>query len=145
MQRMIFLRRASILRDQQVLQQQLERVFQNQWAQTTVVTVVARSRDVWRPPTDVYETEHAIMVKVELPGMRDAEIELTLDEYGMHIRGARREQRPATPQYYHQMGISYGPFELEVFIGQPFDADNVTAQYDDGFLVVELPKTGAQG
>lgn len=143
MQRVIYLRRATTRRDQQSLQQQLERVFQNQWGQPALVAVVARARETWRPPTDVYETESAVVVKVELPGMRDAQIELTLDEYSLHIRGTREEQRPNAPQYYHQMAINYGPFEIDVFLAQPFDHDRVTAQYDDGFLIVELPKRGA--
>lgn len=145
MQQIVYLRRGAIRRDQQVLQQQLERVFQNQWSKTTVVAVVARARDVYHPPTDVLETEDAIVVTVELPGMRDATIEITVDEYGLYLRGTRREHRRTTPTYYHQMGISYGPFELEIFIGQPFDPDAVQARYDDGFLLIELPKIGDRG
>ncbi len=142
MQRVILMRRAPIRRDAHLLQQRLERAFQNPWSQTTVVAVVARPREIWHPATDVYETDSAFVIKVELPGMRDAEIQITLDEYGLHIHGVRREQRPSTPQAYHQMGIPSGPFELEVFIGQPFDSDRVTAEYDDGFLVVEVLKQG---
>ena len=141
MQQVIYLRRAAIRRDQQVLQHQLERVFQHQWSRTTVVSVLAR--EVYHPPTDVYETETAIIINIELPGMRDATIELTVDEYGLHVRGARREQRPAAPTYYHQMGVNYGPFELEIFVGQPFNPDAASATYDDGFLLIELPKRDA--
>ncbi|MBC8161943.1 MAG: Hsp20/alpha crystallin family protein, partial [Roseiflexaceae bacterium] len=130
MQRVILLRRGPIQRDQQLLQQRLERVFQNTWAQASVVAVVARPREAWHPATDVYETDEAFVVRVELAGMRAAPIEITVDEYGLHIRGSRPAPRPAAPRAYHQMGVAAGPFELEVFIGQPFDADQVRAEYD---------------
>lgn len=140
MQRVIFLRRGVIRRDQQLLQQQLERAFDSQWTGGAVVAVVARAREIYHPPTDVFETESAVVVKIELPGMRDTPIEITVDEYGLKLRGTRREQRASTPTYYHQMGISYGPFEFELFVGRPFNPDAVTATYDDGFLQIELPK-----
>jgi HSP20 family molecular chaperone IbpA len=143
MRRVIYLRRPVYRRDQQGLQHQLERVFQTQWGQPAMITVIARAREVWRPPTDVFETEGAFVVKVELPGMRDAEIEVTLDDSGLRISGVRPEQRDTPLKSYHQMGINYGPFELEVFLARPFDQERVTAQYDDGFLIVELPKPEA--
>jgi HSP20 family molecular chaperone IbpA len=144
MRRVIYLRRPGTGRDEQGLQQQLERVFQRQWGQAASVIVVAKNREVWHPPADVYETEESFLVKVELPGMRDAEIEVTLEERGLHISGSRPEQRSEGLRYYHQMGINYGRFELEVFLARPVDHNSVTAHYDDGFLLVELPKPAKQ-
>ncbi len=138
MQRVIYLRRRAG-HDQQELQQ-LERLFQRQWSQATSMIVVTRTQNVWHPPADVYETTTAFVVRVELPGMRDANIEVALDEHSLHIRGIRSEQRDDRLQYYHQMGINYGAFELEVFLARPVDYEHVSAQYDDGFLLVELPK-----
>ena len=139
MQRVIYLRRRAG-HDQQNLQQQLERMFQQQWNQATSMIVVTRPQNVWHPSADVYETTAAFVVKIELPGMRDADIEVTLDERSLHIRGVRSEQRDDGLQYYHQMGINYGAFELEVFLARPVDYEHVSARYDDGFLFVELPK-----
>jgi HSP20 family protein len=135
MQRVIYMRRPRPSRDQQGLQQQLERAFQRQ-----TVIVIARDQAVWRPPADVYETETAFVVKVELAGMRDAEIAITLDERSLRIEGQRPERRDEGLLCYHQVGVSYGAFAVEVFVARPVDYDNVTARYDDGFLFVELPK-----
>jgi len=135
MQRVIYLRRPRPGRDPQGLQQQLERAFQRQ-----AVIVIARDHEIWRPPADVYETETAFVVKVELAGMRDAEIAITLDERSLRIEGRRPEQRDERLTYYHQIGVSYGAFAVEVFLARPVDHDRVTAHYDDGFLFVELPK-----
>jgi HSP20 family molecular chaperone IbpA len=143
MQRVVYLRRPRSGRDQRGLQQQLERAFQRQWGQPKAVIVIARNQEVWRPPTDVYETDAAVVVKVELPGMRDGEIEVTLDDRSLRIAGSRPEMRDERLACYHQMGINYGAFEVEVFLARAFDPEHVTAHYDDGFLFVELPKQAA--
>ncbi len=140
MQRVIYLRRPLHLRDQHGLQQQLERAFQRQWGQPSPLIVIAQNKEIWRPPTDVYETESAFVVRVELAGMRDAEVAITLDERSLRIEGQRPERNNERPLGYHQMGINYGAFTVEVFLTRPFDHENVTARYDDGFLFVELPK-----
>ena len=136
MQRVIYLRRPRPSRDQQGLQQQLERAFQH------ALIASIREHEVWHPPADVYETETAFVVKVELAGMCDAEIAITLEEHGLRIEGQRPEQRDESLRYYHQIGVNYGAFAVEVFLARPVDYDRVTARYDDGFLFVELPKLG---
>ena len=135
MQRVIYMRRPQPKRDQHGLQQQLVSAFQRQ-----MVFELARDQAIWRPPADVCETERSFVVKVELAGMRDAEIAITLDERSLRIEGQRPEQRDESLRCYHQIGVSYGAFAVEVFLARPVDYDRVTAHYDDGFLFVELPK-----
>jgi HSP20 family protein len=141
MQRVIYLRRPLHRRDQRGLQQQLERAFQSQLGQPASLIVIAH-QEIWRPPTDVYETASGFVVRVELAGMRDAEISVTLDDGGVRIEGVRTAQYRERPLSYHQMGINHGTFTVEVFLNQPFDYEHVGAHYDDGFLYVELPKPG---
>ena len=139
MQRVIYLRRPLNRGDQRGLQQQLERAFHSQWGQPSSLIVITH-KEVWRPPTDVYETERAFVVRIELAGMREAEIAVTLDERSVRIEGVRPERHDERPLGYHQMGISYGAFTVEVFLNRPYDHERVSARYDDGFLYVELPK-----
>lgn len=139
MQRVIYLRRPLQRHDQRGLQQQLERAFQSQWMQPNSLVVIAH-KEIWHPPTDVYETESAFVVRIELAGMRDAEVSITLDDRGVRIEGTRPERHTERPLSYHQMAINYGAFTVEVFVNRSFDYDNVAAQYEDGFLYVELPK-----
>jgi HSP20 family protein len=143
MQRVIYLRRPLHRHDQRGLQQQLERAFQSQLPQPNALIVITQ-KEIWQPPTDVYETDAAIVVRVELAGMRDAEIAITLDERGLRIEGQRSERHDERPLSYHQMGINYGAFAVEVFLARPFDHDRVAARYDDGFLFVELPNPADQ-
>jgi HSP20 family protein len=140
MQRVIYLRRSLAGGDQRGLQRRLERVFQYQFEQPAPVIVISRERSSWRPAADVYDTENDQIVQVELPGMRDATIDVVLEARVLRISGSRPEFRPQRPQCYDQMGLNFGAFELEVFLTRPFDAERVTAYYDDGFLFVLLPK-----
>ncbi len=100
-------------------------------------TVRQRSH-VWRPPTDIYETEDAFVVLVEVAGMREAEFAVTLDRQVLSIRGVRADREG--PKAYHQMEVAYGEFVTEVEIPVPVDAPRIEASYTDGFLRVRLPK-----
>ncbi len=100
-------------------------------------TVRQRSH-VWRPPTDIYETEDAFVVLVEVAGMREAEFVVTLDRQLLSIRGVRADREG--PKAYHQMEVAYGEFVTEVQIPVPVDAPRIDASYADGFLRVRLPK-----
>lgn len=100
-------------------------------------TVRQRSH-AWRPPTDVYETEEAFVVLVEVAGMHEADFVVTLDRQLLSIRGVRADREG--PKAYHQMEVAYGEFVTEVRIPVPLDAPRIEASYADGFLRVRLPK-----
>ncbi len=93
---------------------------------------------IWRPPTDVYETEMAVVVRVEIAGMQEEGFSISLANRLLSIRGIRQEipERRA----YHQMEIFFGEFATEIELPGPVIADEVTAVYSDGFLRLEFPK-----
>jgi HSP20 family molecular chaperone IbpA len=93
---------------------------------------------IWRPPTDVYETESTILVRVEIAGMREEDFSISLANRFLSIRGIRQDV-PERRAYY-QMEILFGEFSTEVELPGPVVADNVTADYTDGFLRLEFPK-----
>lgn len=92
----------------------------------------------WRPPTDVYETDTAIIVRVEIAGMRDCEFNISLDDRVITIQGIRpdKDERRA----FHQMEIRYGEFNTTVQLNWPIDTQAVEAEYEDGILRLVLPK-----
>jgi len=98
----------------------------------------AREHKVWRPPTDVYETGDAVVVKVEVAGMREEELEVTLNGRELSIRGVRRDS--GDKLRYQQMEIEYGPFEAEVEVPRAVDYEQLEASYDNGFLMIRLGK-----
>lgn len=93
---------------------------------------------VWRPPTDVFETEDAIIVRIEIAGMREDDFTIGLDRRQLVIRGVRQDN--SERRAYHQMEIRFGEFGVELEIPAHVDPDNVEAVYSDGFLRIRLPK-----
>lgn len=98
-----------------------------------------RSAHKWRPATDVFETEDAYRVVVEIAGMRGADFSVTFEGKTLVIRGERREVD--SHKAYHQMEIGYGEFETAVDLPEPVKAGSIEASYADGFLRVSLPKS----
>jgi len=97
-----------------------------------------RQHKVWRPPTDVYETEDDVVVKIEIAGMQAGDFEIALNGRRLTIRGARHDL--SAKLGYQQMEIQYGSFETDVHLPKPVEEDGVEASYKGGFLVVRLPK-----
>jgi HSP20 family protein len=93
---------------------------------------------VWRPATDVYETEDSIIIRVEIAGMREEDFSISLKGNQLTVRGNRTDvlERRA----YYQMEISFGEFLTELDLPGPVLSDDVTAEYIDGFLRLVFPK-----
>lgn len=93
---------------------------------------------IWSPPTDLFENEHNYIIRVEVAGMRQQDFSVILDNNILTISGSR----PDTPERraYHQMEVRFGEFSTAVAIPGPVNVEKSTAEYEDGFLVVTLPK-----
>lgn len=92
----------------------------------------------FRPPTDVFETELAVVVRVEIAGMQDKDISIELDKRVLSIHGIRPEM--AARRAYHQMEIRFGEFDVNIELPVPILDDQVKAIYENGFLLITLPK-----
>jgi HSP20 family protein len=94
----------------------------------------------WHPDMDVYETETALSVTVDLAGVDVEQLEVLLFEDALVIEG--RRSLPLTEEgLYHAAGIRQGPFRVEVSLPVAIEGDRVEASYDRGLLRVRLPKT----
>ena len=98
--------------------------------------------NLWAPPADLFETETTYIVRVEVAGMRDQEISVTLDGDGVRISGTRSDT-PAR-RAFPQMEIRFGEFTAGVLLPGPVNEDATSASYEDGFLLVTLPKAGTK-
>ncbi|MCX7623707.1 MAG: Hsp20/alpha crystallin family protein [Thermomicrobium sp.] len=94
----------------------------------------------WRPPLEVYEDERGLVVRAELAGLREDDINVVVDDSVLRISGVRRPREEGQRRTYYEMGIAYGPFEAEVLIPFPIDLERVEAVYQHGFLEVTLPR-----
>ncbi|MDD2921239.1 MAG: Hsp20/alpha crystallin family protein [Anaerolineales bacterium] len=93
---------------------------------------------IWSPPTDVYETDAAYIVRVEIAGMREEDFEVSLENHTLHISGVRPDSLGR--RAYHQMEIRFGKFASSIGLPCPVSVERSRAEYKDGFLTVTLPK-----
>jgi HSP20 family protein len=89
---------------------------------------------------DIYETERAVLVRAEIPGVRGEDLRVNVDGDQLRIRGVRKTPPVDEVRRHQQMEIVFGPFERAIRIATPFVADQVSAHLEDGFLEVTLPK-----
>lgn len=115
---------------------ELERDWHHRWGRSRSL----KRPTTWRPHADVHEYDHEYLIKVELAGMRDGDIEVTVDDGVLTIQGQRVEQRSENVTRIHELSINYGQFQLDFALNVPLQADAILARYDDGILYVTLPK-----
>jgi HSP20 family protein len=97
------------------------------------------ARGSWVPAVDIYSNgQHELVLKAELPDMKE-EIELTVEDNTLTIRGERRLDMEVTQEQFHRIERSYGPFARTFALPPTVDAGKVSAEYKAGVLTVRLP------
>jgi HSP20 family protein len=96
-------------------------------------------REVWHPPTDVYETGDAYVVCVEIAGMSLDDLRVAIEDDELTVCG-RRDSTIAGYNAVHRLEMHYGDFETAVLVPGPVQEDAIEADYRKGILVVTLPK-----
>ena len=99
--------------------------------------------DDWAPSADVSETKDSLVCKVELPGMGQKDIQISLQENLLTIKGEKRQEQEEKDEHYHRVERSYGAFTRSLRLPVAVDASKVTATVKNGVLTVTLPKTPA--
>jgi HSP20 family protein len=94
----------------------------------------------WQPPTDVYETEKDIIVKMAVSGLNPEDISIVFSDHILKVSGKRNDVSPHQKVCFYQVEIRYGYFERKVRIPKNVDANNIHAAYENGFIVVVIPK-----
>jgi len=121
--------------DYKRLQAQLNRLFEP-FARVADEELVSGN---WVPPVDVAETQDKILVRAELPGMRQEEIAIEFENGLLSIRGERKLEKDPSVNY-HRIERSYGTFVRSFTLPRTIDPERIAASYRDGVLEVEVPK-----
>ena len=116
-------------------------VYFNEVAHGRPVGFVASSK--WKPLTDIYETDDALVVYMDIAGMRAEDFTVELAEGILTISGERKPRREGKP-HYHAMEVQVGPFERRFRLPVPIDPESIRAIYEQGFLEVRLAKLPAR-
>jgi len=98
----------------------------------------------WQPYTDVYETQDAVVVKMELAGVKREDLSVNLNQKRLTIRGIRRDFPPGEKRTYHQVEINYSEFERVIILPRSLRKEAIGAEYKDGFLAITISKEPIQ-
>jgi len=121
-------------RDLSVLQDRINRIF----SEATRGPEAASTR-TWSPVVDILETDNDLIVRAELPGLKQQDIDIEVTDESLTIKGERKFDEDAKDQYI-RIERPYGPFQRSFTIGVPIQHDKVKATYRDGILEVVIPK-----
>jgi HSP20 family protein len=95
----------------------------------------------WAPAVDVAETAEAFVVKAELPEVKKDDIKVNVEDGMLRISGERKQEKEEKTKRYHRIERSYGSFLRSFGLPENVDASKLSAEYKDGMLTVNLPKT----
>ncbi len=94
----------------------------------------------WVPPVDIYENgQHELVLKAELPDMSREDIDLTVDNGTLTIKGVKKFSSDVKEEQFHRIERHYGTFSRSFALPQTVDASKVSAEYRNGVLTVRLP------
>ena len=123
-------------RDFATLQGQIQRLFGDVYLRDDNVS----NRGTWTPPVDIYETDaHDLVVKVELPDMTREDIEVTVEQNTLTLKGEKKLHAGVNEDRYRRVERSYGQFSRSFSLPSTVDAGKVSAEYKNGVLTVTLP------
>src|SRR5216683_2209102 len=92
------------------------------------------------PPVDVYEDEHNITLKIEVPGIDEKDIDVRIENNTLTVHGERKFEKEEKEENYRRVERQYGSFTRTFTLPNTVDHENVQADYDKGVLKVKLAK-----
>ena len=92
------------------------------------------------PPVDVYEDEHRVVLKLEVPGIKQEDLSINVENNTLTIHGERKFEKEEKEENFHRIERRYGNFYRAFTLPTTVDTENIQANYDAGVLRVELAK-----
>jgi HSP20 family protein len=92
------------------------------------------------PPVDIYEDEHKIVLKLEVPGIKESDLDIQLENNVLTVKGERKFEKEEKEENFHRVERRYGSFYRSFTIPNTVNPDSVKANYEAGVLRIELEK-----
>ena len=113
----------------------MDRLFDGLWSDGA-----APREAVWRPSVDIAETDHDFVLTADLPGIAREDLDLTVVDGRLTIKGQRRRESDSKEGNVHRVERAYGTFTRAFDLPAAVDPETVAATYKDGVLTVTVPK-----
>ena len=118
------------------LQDRMNRLFRDsQGGQEEALTT-----STFAPPVDVYEDEHNITLKIEVPGIDEKDIDVRVENNTLTVHGERKFEKEEKEENYRRVERQYGSFTRTFTLPTTVDSENIQADYDKGVLKIKLAK-----
>jgi HSP20 family protein len=100
----------------------------------------ALTSTTFAPPVDVYEDEHNVTLKIEVPGIEEKDIDVRIENNTLTVHGERKFEKEEKEENYRRVERQYGSFTRTFTLPNTVDQDSVQANYDKGVLNIKLAK-----
>jgi HSP20 family protein len=118
------------------LQDQINRLFDEAFDRTSGEANLT----TWAPAVDIYETEHDLVVKADLPDIRPEDLDIRVENNILTIRGERKFEKKVDESNYLRVERSYGSFSRSFSLANTVNAEAIQADYNNGVLTLSIPK-----
>ena len=127
-------------RDLLNLQERMNRLFQESLSRTRGEDDVIASGGAWSPPVDIYEGPDKVVLRTDLPGVSQDEIDLSIENGQLRLKGTRKLPDGANREEYHRIERPFGSFVRAFALPNTVDVGKVKAEFKNGVLEVTLQK-----
>jgi HSP20 family protein len=124
------------LRGPVTLQEQINRIFGDVMGRTGEESNLTP----WAPAVDIYETEHELVVKADLPDMNPQDLDIRVENNILTIRGERKFENKVSEDNYLRVERAYGSFSRSFSLANSVKSDAIKADYQNGVLTLSIPK-----
>jgi HSP20 family protein len=98
------------------------------------------SRESWIPSVDILEKDGNLILRAELPGLTEKQIDLKVEGNTLILKGERKMENEDKKSNYHRIESSYGSFTRSFMLPETVDLDKINAEYKNGVLTITLPQ-----
>ncbi len=138
---MVMLTRWNPATDSANLSQRMERLFDEMMGRGLWRSSEERPlRGSWVPAINILEREDAMVITADLPGLKAEDVEVTVEEGTLSIRGERKLEEASEGETYHRVERLYGLFERTFTLPNSVDVDKIEARFSNGEMILTLPK-----
>lgn len=135
---MTVLTRWDPFREFSTLQDRMNRLFQNSLGESG--REESLSTGAFAPPVDVYEDEHNVTLKIEVPGIEEKDIDVRIENNTLTVHGERKFEKEEKEENYRRVERQYGSFTRTFTLPSTIDTESASANYDKGVLKIKLAK-----
>jgi len=125
-------------RELNLITSRMNRLVQDTYGQGSTEENLTTSSFV--PPVDIYEDEHNITLKIEVPGIEQKDMDVRMENNTLTVRGERKFEKEEKEENFHRVERRYGSFYRAFTLPNTVDPDSVSADYDNGLLKIKLAK-----